>query len=558
MEKRLITAVTLSIITIVMFQFLFPAPKKTQAAKPEERAIVKEIDVKSFVPAMSIPTDGEKESAVATDRSVVTFSDIGGAVKKIELKKHKKHNSIEPLILVEEKDPSRYIFSIKDSSGALPLESSKYSIGIKPNQHFDPSTLLRVDGEQRRTIDKLSADPELLSKDQVIYTLNLKDLQIAKQYTLSNSNDTIELQLFIKNTSAQPKELAYQIISGSGIVEPNMADKRLIEVTAKVDGKTVNFKRPKNNIITNPGIVSWVALKTRYFSLIMKPFGQTKQQFHNFAIGDDLVAGIEMERVTIPADSFIEQKYLLYAGPSIASELKKIGMEFEETINYGFFGWIAKALLFMLGLCHSVVKSWGLSVIILSVLLNVLLFPLTLKSFQSMQKMHELHPQMEKLKAQFKDNPQKLNKEVMELYKKYNINPLGGCLPLLLQMPIFIALYQALTKSIDLRGASFLWIKDLSMPDAVAIPATLPLIGNHINILPLAMVVLMVFQQKVSTKVMGSAVTEEQKQQQKMMLIMMPVMFGFIFYSMPSGMVLYWVVNTLLTIVEQSAILKKT
>jgi YidC/Oxa1 family membrane protein insertase len=525
MEKRLITAVTLSIIVIVMFQFLFPAPKKTQIVKPEERAIVKEIDVKSFVPALSIPTEGEKESAVATDRGIVTFSNIGGAVKKIELKQHKRHNSSEPLILVDEKDPSRYIFSIKDSFGALPLESSKYSISAKP--------------------------------DQVIYTLNTKDLQVVKQYTLHNSNDTIELQLFIKNTSDQPKELVYQIISGSGIVEPNITDKRLVEVTAKVDGKTVNFKRPKNNIIINPGIVSWVALKTRYFSLIMKPFGQTKHQFHNFAAGEDLVAGIEMERVVIPAGSFIEQKYLLYAGPSVASELKKIGMEFEETINYGFFSWIAKALLFMLGLCHSVVRSWGLSVIILSVLLNILLFPLTLKSFQSMQKMHELHPQMEKLKVQFKDSPQKLNKEVMELYKKYNINPLGGCLPLLLQMPIFIALYQALTKSIDLRGASFLWIKDLSMPDAVAIPATLPLIGNHINILPLVMVVLMVFQQKVSTKVMGSAVTEEQKQQQKMMLIMMPIMFGFIFYNMPSGMVLYWVVNTLLTIVEQSAILKK-
>ena len=526
MEKRLITAVALSIMVIVAFQFFFPAPKKTQGVRPEERAIVKEMDVKSSVPAISIPTEDEKESVVATDRSVVTFSDIGGAVKKIELKQHKKNNSSEPLILVDEKDPNRYIFSIKDSFGTLPLESSKYSISTKPNQ--------------------------------VIYTANLKDLQIVKQYTLYNHNDTIELQFFIKNTSAQSKELTYQIISGAGIVEPNMADKRLIEVTAKVDGKTVNFKRPKNNIITNPGIVSWVALKTRYFSLIMKPFGQTKDQFHSFVSGEDLVAGIEMERITIPANSFIEQKYLLYAGPSVASELKKIDMEFEETINYGFFGWIAKALLFMLGLCHSVVKSWGLSVIILSVLLNALLFPLTLKSFQSMQKMHELHPQMEKLKVQFKDNPQKLNKEIMELYKKYNINPLGGCLPLLLQMPIFIALYQALTKSIDLRGASFLWIKDLSMPDAVAIPATLPLIGNHLNILPLAMVVLMIFQQKVSTTVMGIAVTEEQKQQQKMMLVMMPVMFGFIFYNMPSGMVLYWVVNTLLTIIEQSAILKKT
>ena len=123
-------------------------------------------------------------------------------------------------------------------------------------------------------------------------------------------------------------------------------------------------------------------------------------------------------------------------------------------------------------------------------------------------------------------------------------------------MPIFIALYQALTKSIDLRGASFLWNKDLSMPDAVAIPFALPLVGDSINVLPLAMVILMVVQQKISSKVMGGAVTEEQKQQQKMMLIMMPIMFGFIFYNMPSGMVLYWVVNTVLTIAEQSAILK--
>jgi len=174
-----------------------------------------------------------------------------------------------------------------------------------------------------------------------------------------------------------------------------------------------------------------------------------------------------------------------------------------------------------------------------------------------MQKMQELHPQMEKLKVQHKGSPEKLNKEMMELYKKYKINPLSGCLPMLLQMPIFVALYQALMKSLELRNASFLWIKDLSSPDAVRLPFTLPLIGNSINILPLIMVAGMVIQQKISTKSTGGAVTDEQKQQQKMMLIIMPIMFGFIFYNMPSGLVLYWVVNTALTIVEQGAILKK-
>jgi YidC/Oxa1 family membrane protein insertase len=129
---------------------------------------------------------------------------------------------------------------------------------------------------------------------------------------------------------------------------------------------------------------------------------------------------------------------------------------------------------------------------------------------------------------------------------------------MLLQMPIFIALYEALMKSVELRNTSFLWIRDLSSPDAVGIPITLPVIGNSIHILPLVMVAAMVIQQKMSSRTMGGAVTEEQKQQQKMMLILMPVMFGFIFYNMPSGLVMYWVINTSLTIVEQMAVMKNT
>jgi YidC/Oxa1 family membrane protein insertase len=171
-----------------------------------------------------------------------------------------------------------------------------------------------------------------------------------------------------------------------------------------------------------------------------------------------------------------------------------------------------------------------------------------------MQKMQELHPQMEKLKVQYKDNPQKMNKEVMELYKKYKINPFSGCLPMLLQMPVFIALYQALNRSIDLRNAKFLWINDLSAPDAIPLPLSFPIIGNSINILPLIMVIAMVVQQKLSTKFMGAAVTDEQREQQRMMLILMPIIFGFIFYNMPSGLVLYWVVNTVLTVFEQYSV----
>ena len=160
---------------------------------------------------------------------------------------------------------------------------------------------------------------------------------------------------------------------------------------------------------------------------------------------------------------------------------------------------------------------------------------------------------MERLRNEHKDNPQKLNKEMMELYKKYNVNPMGGCLPLLLQMPIFIALYQGLMRSLDLRGARFLWIRDLSMPDAVRLPFAMPIIGNTFNILPVLMAVAMVFQQQMAMR-KGAAGSAQAKQQQQMM-IMMPIFFLFIMYNFPSGLVLYWLTNTILTMCEQRVIM---
>ena len=173
-----------------------------------------------------------------------------------------------------------------------------------------------------------------------------------------------------------------------------------------------------------------------------------------------------------------------------------------------------------------------------------------------MRKIQDIQPHIEKLRSVHKDNPQKLNKEMAELYKQYNVNPFGGCLPLLIQMPIFIALYQGLIRSVELKGAHFLWIKDLSLPDYIGTPITLPLIGNNIHLLPLLMVVAMFFQQYISTKNSQSA-SKEQMQQQKIMLIFFPIFFGFLFYNFPSGLVLYWLTNTVLMVVEHSIIRKK-
>ena len=168
-----------------------------------------------------------------------------------------------------------------------------------------------------------------------------------------------------------------------------------------------------------------------------------------------------------------------------------------------------------------------------------------------MKRMQELQPKIELIRQTYKDNPQRLNKEIMELYKKEKANPFSGCLPMILQIPIFFALYQALIRSIELKGAKFLWIKDLSEPDRLIMLAKpLPLLGNDINILPVLMAILMFLQQKFSSV---SAAGQSQEQQ-RLMMVLFPFLFGFIFYRMPSGLVLYWFINTLLMVISQSRI----
>jgi YidC/Oxa1 family membrane protein insertase len=523
MEKRLVLAIALSVLIIITFQYLVVKPasnipptgkKTTTPAQPLDA--VKETELKRYAPPAA--SAEEKEFSVETDSFIIVFSNIGGSIKNIKLKNYNEPGSREPFKLAEIKDPREYIGAVSDLTSVPALDTASY--------HTETGY------------------------DIITFSLNAKDIEVTKSYVLRNSNHGIELQLIIKNISDRPKDIRYRLITCSGLSENNIQDKRFVEVASNLNGKTATFKKTKEGRVINPGIVGWLAVRSKYFAVAAKPLNDTQAQFYS-AKGDSFLAGIEAKELTLPAGSSVEHRYLFYAGPVMASELKAVNLQLEEVVDYGIFGWISKPLLLAMKLFYRVVRNWGVSLILLSVFLNIILFPLSLKSFRSMQKMQALHPQMEKLKAQYKDNAQKLNKEMMELYRKNNINPLGGCLPMLLQMPIFIALYNGLMKSIELRGAKFLWMKDLSMPDAVKIPVSLPFIGNSVNILPLLMIAAMVLQQKVSAKSTGGAVTEEQRQQQKMMLILMPVMFGFIFYNMPSGLVLYWLISTILTLVEQ-------
>jgi len=240
--------------------------------------------------------------------------------------------------------------------------------------------------------------------------------------------------------------------------------------------------------------------------------------------------------------------YILFIGPKELDILKSLGKGLERSIDFGYFSFISIPLLYLLHFSHRFTGSYGIDIILLTVLIKLLMAPLTHKSYVSMKQMQKLQPQMERLKEKFGDDKEKLNKEIMELYRRNGVNPLGGCLPMVLQFPVFIGLYNALSTPIELRHASFLWIKDLSQPDWKSLSFAAP--GWWPSFLPAGIPVL--------TIMMGASMFLQQwmtpsagDPNQRKMMMLMPLMFTFMFVRFPAGLTVYWLVNNLLTIGQQ-------
>lgn len=514
MERRTLVAVVLSIVVVISFQLWmtknYPA-RQTATSTQAEVAQPRPQEIPAGPTDEFLPPD-EEEHIVETDRFILTFSNIGGAIKRVGLKEFSDRETNEPPTLVDIEDPRFYVgaFSLADIGA---IDRAAYQI-----KRYG---------------------------DSVQFTYTGPDLAIEKRYRVPNNNDYIELQIITKNISGREIETYSRIMAGSNIDASGAMAQRYINVSAKVDGKILRDRRNS----TRTGDVSWVALNSKYFSILLRPYQLGRKAFTLLVEKNNIAGGVESAPFIIPSERESIQRYLFYIGPLDANRIKLLDAGLEDAVNYGIFDGISKVLLGTLRFFHKVVRNWGFAIICLTILVNVILYPLTRKSYKSMKAMQDLQPHIDKLRNSHKDNPQKMNRELMELYRKYKVNPLGGCLPMLFQMPIFIALYHALMRSIELRGANFLWIKDLSKPDGVPLPFSLPIIGNSINILPILMMLAMIAQQKISTHT-TSEMSDQQRQQQQMML-MMPVVFVIIFYALPSGLVLYWLVNTVLMMVHQ-------
>jgi YidC/Oxa1 family membrane protein insertase len=292
--------------------------------------------------------------------------------------------------------------------------------------------------------------------------------------------------------------------------------------------------------------VTWTGVASQYFCTIVttqktKGLSAWATRFDTRKLNDVPVYGIEgglgMPAFTLAPGQSLEESFLIYAGPKDLSQLRKLGGGQEAVMNFGMFGFVSEFLLWAMNSLHSVFHSYAAAIIVLTLIIKSLLWPIQNKATNQMRKMSLLTPKMTELREKYKDDPQKMNEEVMKLYREYGVNPFSGCVPMLIQIPIFFGFYAMLGSAIELRNSSFLWVNDLSQPDTV-----FRLWGFPINVLPIVMAGTMIWQMAISPK-SGDAM-------QQRIFYFMPVVFLVFCYNYASGLALYWATQNLFSIVQ--------
>ncbi|MBE0426343.1 MAG: membrane protein insertase YidC [Nitrospirae bacterium] len=514
MEKRVLIALALTFIILIVYQVLFvkPPPQDVQKQpKLEEKEKPLTEEPKETLPIVSeldTVTAEEKEIKVETELYSAVFTTKGATIKYFELKKHKDEFGKNVVLL--------------KSPGLNP----PLGIGSKDDFELADSNF------------ELTGKDLTLNKDyetgSVVFEYNNSDFSVKRTYTFYNDTYKIDIK---DEISGMPD---YWITLGTNFGIHNNKDTFIhVGPVLLKDTDRIEFNPKK---VTEPVVykerLKWIAQEDKYFFAALVPV-TTVEEAKVWKQKDSAVIAF---RGTPGMNSFI-----LYAGPKEYDTLKALNIGLEHIVDFGFFSIIALPLFWILKFFYKITHNYGWAIIFLTLIIRIPFIPLINKSQKSMKKMQELQPKMAELREKYKKDPQRLQREMMDLYKKYKVNPVGGCLPILLQIPVFFALYKILMIAIELRGAPFmLWIKDLSAPDTLFghLPEWLPLIGGFaVGPLPVLMGASMIIQQKMTP-------TSLDPRQNKIMMLM-PVIFTFLFLNFASGLVLYWLMNNVFSIIQQ-------
>lgn len=500
-------------------------------------------EVEKTTPQAEVEVPNETLYQLENDYILVRFTSRGGAIKDVALKKY-------PLTLEE---PTPFVFNAFSESPAL-------AIGFQSGE-----------GMYKNYVPNFVLDSQ--SENKILFsTITPEGVKILRSFNLANSGDKRDPYVILHetrfvNSSSETLNLKKLLIS-LGSIPPTKGDTfgEYLNV-GYYNGKKAEFikvgqfngskgflgffqRNPVDSIRELDSSIVWGSVKNQFFTSVLTPSQPATgivaapvdvgMASGDKELNEGLTGSLEMQLGQLnPAEERI-LSLEFYVGPKEFTRLDKLGENQDLVMQFGIFGIISKFLLLIMTAVHKLIPNWGLTIIAVTIIIKIILWPLTAVQIRSSKRMAKIQEPLKAIKEKYKNNPQKIQSETLKLFKANKVNPAGGCLPLLVQLPIFLGLYFMLRTSSELRFASFLWIKDLSVPDTVAFIAGFP-----INILPLLMAASMFFQMKLTP----SPMTDNT---QKMIFKAMPFIFLIFCYNFPAGLVLYWTVQNLLTIVQQT------
>jgi len=556
-QKRLLLAVVLSVVVLVGYQTFFVKPPEPNNRTPQvqdrstDQGQEKSTNVSDYkadpgivpqvVPQKAAPLKKDYRTiSISTPLYNIAISEYGAAVKSLELKNYKETNKKDSPLkqLVPEQLISGTLFFQLEGQSVPELKDAVYTAKV------DTSKMSVFQGD--KTIEFVFVSP--------------RGIVVRKIFTFKADSYMIDCDIVFQNGSTMPLNDSL-VISTPGFFDEETKKRSRFAFEGPVVFIDDEYTAIKPDDIedqnTYRGKIDWSGYSERYFMTAVMPKKSDtnpgdvsiKLSYANDMVANDYVQ--KMDRLDPGKQS--SYSFVLYMGPKSQKILGQYDNSLKNAINFGFFNIIAKPLLITMNIIHGVIPNYGIAIILLTILIKLVFWPLGTKSYKSMNEMKKVQPLMMELREKYKDDKQRMNKEVMGLYKTYKVNPASGCLPLLVQMPIFFALYRMLYQAIELRHAPFVgWVTDLSAPDRLLhFNFSIPMMQEPYGIpmLTLLMGASFLLQQKMTP-------TAGDPMQAKMMMLM-PIFMTVLFINFPAGLVLYMFVNNLISMGQQYYIQKK-
>lgn len=540
-NKRLIIAIALAAMIFVAWNLMFPQRNVQQNQNTQTAQTTGANAETQAANSADVPLQPQIETRKITidhPLFIAEFDEKGAMITSFKLKKY--HETAE--------DSSPYKELLTDEFNMTQV--GLHPVGAPANSWNNVVYTANVDSDTITVTDK----PFAITFSMI----DQNGIKVDKCFTFNPESYVINFDTFITNLTEAPwnNALAFEL---EGVNQNAIKNQQMVSTTAVMfNGKLTNIKtRPKDfkeNNFSAEGRLDWIASQSRYFIMAIMPNVPAPTTVTTVPTSEKThVTSLYTDKFELMPGDSKKITNLLYFGPKEIDTLKSVGHNLNKSVNFGFFDFLAKPFLWFMKQIYSVIPNYGVAIIILTLVIKIILFPLGTKSYKSMNQMKKLQPLIKEIQDKYKDDKMRISQETMALYKTYKINPAKGCLPMVVQIPVFFALYRMLYNAIELHHAPFIgWIKDLSAPDrlfdfGITLPFMEPPIG--IPVLTLLMGASMFLQQKMAPPMGDPA--------QRRIMMLMPIMFTVIFINFSSGLVLYWFTNNIFSILQQYYVQKK-